>query len=87
MIMRLFNEEYSPIEDILISDESQLLYVNEISIRAYFYAKMRAKVYTFKDFIDNFVGPDLETLERDLIQFLKQEFGISYRTPASWRYT
>ena len=54
--------------------------------KSLFIAKMRAKVYTFKDLIDTFVGPDLETLERDLIHFLKEEFGILLY-PCLSRYT
>jgi hypothetical protein len=78
MIMKLYHDDYSRTEDVLTGDESQIYYVNEILIRAYFYAKIRGHVYNFKDFIENFVDPDLKSLESDLVEFLKEQFGISF---------
>ena len=83
MIVKLYQDDYSRTEDLLTSDETQIYYVNEILIRAYFYAKIRKHVYSFKDFIENFVDPDLKSLENDLVEFLKEQFGISFLPPRS----
>ena len=65
-------------EHIYLNSESETLYIDEIMIRAYFYAKAHKKVYTFEDFLSNFIDPDLKTVKDDLIAYLKSEFGITY---------
>lgn len=54
------------------------MYIDEIMLRAYFYAKSHGKVFNFEDFLSNFVDPDLKTVKDDLISYLKGEFGIVY---------
>lgn len=80
MIKNKYDVVYKKFEDIYLSDEQQMIYIDEIIIRAYFYAKMRNKVTSFEKFLDNFVDPDLENINDDLIIFLKQEFNIEYKT-------
>lgn len=53
-------------EHIYLNSESETLYIDEIMIRAYFYAKAQKKVYTFEDFLSNFIDPDLKTVKDDL---------------------
>lgn len=65
-------------EHIYLKSETETLYIDEIMIRAYFYAKTQKKVFTFEDFISNFIDPDLKTVKDDLISYLKSEFGIVY---------
>jgi len=65
-------------EHIYLNSEAETLYIDEIMIRAYFYAKARKKVYSFEDFLSNFIDPDLKTVKDDLIGYLKSEFGITY---------
>ncbi len=65
------------------TSEDEVLFIDEILIRAYFYARIYKRVNNFKDFIENFVGYKLEDANADLIEFLKYEFGIRYQTAAS----
>ena len=65
-------------EQFYLNSEIETMYINEIMIRAYFYAKSRNNVFNFKDFLSNFVDPDLKTVKNDLVTYLKGEFGIIY---------
>lgn len=78
MIMRVYADEYERNEDFFLSDETLTLYIDEILIRAYFYAKRRNQVLNFRDFIDNFVSPDLFRAETNMADWLKEEFGIQF---------
>ena len=59
------------------------MYIDEIMLRAYFYAKSQGKVFNFEDFLSNFIDPDLKTVKDDLISYLKGEFGIVYSNDES----
>jgi hypothetical protein len=65
-------------EQVYLNSEAETMYIDEIMLRAYFYAKLQGKVYNFEDFLSNFVDPDLKTVKDDLISYLKGEFGIVY---------
>ncbi len=78
MITTRYEEEYKNNEDFYLSDEIYTLYIDEIMIRAYFYAKRRNQVKSFHDFIDNFINPDLSNAEENLASWLKDEFGIEF---------
>ncbi len=67
-------------EAVYLSDENEILFIDEIMIRAYFYAKMRGSVRTYDDFIMNFLNPNLKTPREDLLGYLKSEFGMEYLT-------
>ncbi len=84
-IIRIFDEEYKGSED-LYTNEKEILFIEEILIRAYFYARMRGKTSSFRDFLENFFNPDnigSQSIEHDIIIFLKEEFGIEYFTDKS----
>jgi hypothetical protein len=83
MIMNKYEDFYQEDEDIYLSDEIQTLYIDEILIRAYFYAKMRGHINYFRDFVDNFVSPNLENAKTELTEWLREEFGIEYVADAS----
>jgi hypothetical protein len=78
MIINKYEEEYEEKDELYLSDESYALYIDEIMIRAYFYAKRRGQVKSFRDFIDTFVNYDLFNAESNLTGWLKDEFGIEY---------
>jgi len=78
MTINHYEKFYKDEEKVYLKDEIQTLYIEEILIRAYFYAKVRKKVNKFYDFIDTFVSPNLRNAEDDLIAWLKEEFGISF---------
>lgn len=65
-------------EQVYLNSEAETMYIDEIMLRAYFYAKSQKKVFNFEDFLSNFVDPDLKTVKDDLISYLKGEFGIVY---------
>lgn len=76
-INAVYKDQYLSNED-LFSDELDILYIDEIMIRAYFYAKMRGQTGSFYDFIDNFISPSLSNVQNELIIWLKDTFGIQY---------
>jgi predicted nucleic acid-binding protein len=78
MIRSKYNTQYRDIEELYLADEISTLYVDEIMIRAYFYAKSNKKVQKFKDFLEEFAHPNLNTAHRDLRNFLEEEFNIIY---------
>jgi len=69
---------YKDSEDIFLEDEMQLMYIDEILIRAYYYAKRNGKVKDIVSFIDTYVSPDFSHIKEDLIQWLRDEYGIQY---------
>ena len=83
MIMNKYQRFYQQDESVYLSDEIQTLYIDEILIRAYFYAKMRGSVHRFYDFIDNFVSPNLKNAESEFQTWLREEFGIKFVSDAS----
>jgi hypothetical protein len=76
-IIRRYEEEFRHLEDVF-TDDVQSLYVDEILIRAYFYAKQHGEVRTFAEFINNFVTYNLEHAREELSDLLSEEFGIRY---------
>ena len=82
MIRNVYRDYYEGNED-LYTNEVEILYIDEIMIRAYFYTRMRGQVKTFDDFIGYFVSPSMINLDNDLVEWLKSEFGIEYATNAS----
>jgi len=78
-----YRKMYRDIEHIYLDSEIETLYVDEIMIRAYLYAKMRKQVDNFNEFLNNYVDSDLSSAREDIIEFLKIEFGITYDTSVS----
>ncbi len=83
MITNIYEKNYRNCENLFLGDEFQTLFIEEIMIRAYFYAKRRNQVKNFNQFIDSFVNPDLENAQDNLIEWLKEEFGIIYKSDKS----
>ena len=48
------------------------------------YSKKREQVLDFDSFLDNFVDPSLNNIKEELIQFLKETFGIMYISNEAW---
>lgn len=78
MLINKYHNLYEPNEELLISDEIESLYIDEILIRAYFYAKKQSRVSSFNDFIYNFLDPSLKSAKDDLVSYLHEVFGIDY---------
>lgn len=79
---KMINNKYQSLyrfnESLLLDDEIETLYIDEIMIRAYFYAKRENRISSFDDFLNNFVDPNLRTAKDDLISYLDEVFGIKY---------
>lgn len=71
-------EEYYKDWEYLYTEELEILYVQQIMIRAYFYSRMRGKVNNFDDFLNSFVSPTMRHLDSDLIELLKNDLHIEY---------
>lgn len=71
-------------EDFYLNDEFELLFIDEILIRAYFYSKRRGQIHNFDKFLDTFVDSELKTAKEDLIVYLKDIFGITYISNEMW---
>ncbi len=83
MIKNKYETLFEFTEDIYLSSELDTLFIDEVLIRAYFHAKANGKVDTFKDFINNFCDPSIQNVREELIEFLKNKFGITYQSDAS----
>lgn len=83
MIIKNYENYYKDCENLFLGDELQTLFIEEIMIRAYFYAKRRNQVKNFNQFVDSFVNPDLDNAQDNLIEWLKEEFGIVYKSDKS----
>jgi hypothetical protein len=77
-----YKKEFEAYED-LYSEESQILFVEPILIRAYFYAKLSKPALKFKEYLDNFIRPNFSRAKDDLIIWLKETFGIKYQSDTS----
>lgn len=81
--VNIYSADYSDVEELYIGDENQALYIDEIMIRAYFYARTRGHVETFDQFLETFLSPDLRHAHDDLRIWLGEEFGIEFRPNTS----
>lgn len=81
-IKRLYYEYYEP-KEALYLDELQMLYIDEILIRSYYYAKIAGKVKSFNEFLDFFVNPNLQKTREEIVFWLRDKFGITYRPSAN----
>lgn len=84
MIKNKYYSFFDKTEDLYLTEEYELLFIDEIIIRAYFYAKKKGQVPNFDSFLNNFVGPDLRTVKDDLIMYLKEMFSITYISNKAW---
>ncbi len=82
-ITNTYKSLYKNIEQEYLEDDIALLYIEEILIRAYFYAKRRKHIKSFDAFLMKFIDPDLTSIKEDIILFLKEEFEIEYVSTAS----
>ena len=78
---------YKDAESEYLEDEISMLYIDEILIRAYFYARKRNKVTDFDSFLMKFVQPNLRNVREDIIFYLKEEFSIEFIATASQAVT
>lgn len=82
-VKNTYESYYRNNEKDYLEDEISILYIDEILIRAYFYAKKRGQISDFNSFLYKFVNPSLSNLREDIIFFLKETFDIEYITTAS----
>lgn len=82
-IKNQYETYYRNLEKEYLEDEISILYIEEILIRAYFYAKKRGHVTDFDSFLYKYVQPNLSNTREDIIFFLKETFDIEYISTAS----
>lgn len=82
-IVRKYKELYEGVEDVYLSDEEKIRYIDEIMIRAYFYAKYQGHIKSFENFINTFVSPNLKNTDIEIREWLKKQFNISFKSDAS----
>ncbi|MCK4486346.1 MAG: hypothetical protein KAU38_06205, partial [Desulfobacterales bacterium] len=75
--VQVFEEEYERYKGIY-TDEIAIPYIKEILIRSYFYSLLEGEKHSFHKFIDNFVTPNSQNMEEELIEWLKYNFNIEY---------
>jgi hypothetical protein len=84
MIKYIYNNEYFQMEEFYLNDEFELLFIHELLIRSYFYAKKRQQIRDFDKFLETFVDSKLRTAKEDLKVYLKDIFGIEYISNDQW---
>jgi len=82
MIRRIFDQQYADNERIYV-DDMAVMYVPEITIRAYFYARNRGQVKNFDEFLGTFISPGMTKVEDNVVEWLKAEFGIEFVSNAN----
>ena len=76
-IKSIYLANYENQEEIYL-DEDKILYVPEILMRAYFYARLHDKVDSFRSFHGKFVSWQNSDMVGELILWTKEAFGIRY---------
>lgn len=77
MINEIYRKEYEGADDFY-EDEYSIALVDQIMLRAYFYALRRGTVSDWRTFISAFVSPNMRNLQGNLIEWLNTEFRIRY---------
>jgi hypothetical protein len=84
MVKNKYYNMFYQLEGFYLNEEFELLFIDEILIRAYFYAKKKGQVRDFEKFLDTFVDPQLKTVKDELIVYLKEIFGITFVSNEMW---
>ncbi len=84
MVRNKYYNMFHHMEDFYLNDEFELLFIDEILIRAYLYAKKKGQIKDFDKFIDTFVDSQLRTTKEELIVYLKEIFGITFISNEMW---
>ncbi len=84
MVWNKYYNMFNHMEDFYLNDEFELLFIDEILIRAYFYAKKKGQIRDFAKFIETFVDSQLRMVKEELKVFLKDIFGITFISNEMW---
>jgi hypothetical protein len=84
MVRNKYYSLFNQMETYYTNDEYELLFIDEILIRSYFYAKSNNQINDFDSFIETFVDSELKTAKEELIVYLKETFGITYISNEMW---
>jgi len=87
MLKTKYEGSFKKEESIYLENELQMLYIEEIMLRSYFHAKAQGKVASFYDYINNFCDPKMNNPKDELIDFLKDQFDITYITDSNQHIT
>lgn len=78
MVQSKYINLYKSQDEYYSSNEDAILYIDDIMLRSYFYAKKRRLVSSFKSYLENFLDSSLQGSKSDLIIYLKTIFGIEH---------
>jgi hypothetical protein len=84
-LIRSYEDEFRGTEQVYDSEE-RILYVEEMMLRSYLYARMRGDVASFDEYIRAFVSPEALTsddADSELAELLREEYGIEFRDDRS----
>jgi hypothetical protein len=84
MIRSKYDNFFANLEEFYLNDEDELLFIDEILIRAYFYSKKKGQVKNFDKFLENYIDPRLRAIKDELITYLQEIFGITYISNEAW---
>jgi hypothetical protein len=84
MIRNKYYTYFHQMESFYLNDEFELLFIDEILIRSYFYARKKGQVKDFDRFLDSFINPNLKSVKDDLVTYLKDMLGIKFISNESW---
>lgn len=84
MVRNKYYSLFHEMEDFYLNDEYELLYIDEILIRSYFYSKKKGQVKDFDKYLEIFVDSRLKTAREELIIYLKEIFGITFISNEMW---
>ena len=77
MIKEIYKNDYESKEEVY-TDDINICYVPHIMIRSFFYARLHGCVNKWEEFLDAFIGYNPRRIKEDLVELLKEEFGIEY---------
>jgi hypothetical protein len=74
-VLQRYQDEFAG-NDALYEHEEAIQYLDEILIRAYFYARSAGYTNSFEQFVNQFVSPGSNRMEEELAEWLRGTFGI-----------
>lgn len=84
MVRNKYYSLFYQMEEFYLNDEYELLFIDEILIRSYFYAKSKGQIKDFDKFLETFIDSELKTVKEELIVYLKDAFGITFISNEMW---
>lgn len=78
--MHIYRNDYADQIDFYTNEAPAL--IDQILVRAYAHSRKEGRKGDYYEFIENFITPNGPDTQQELIDFLQNEFGIEFVTPA-----